>query len=382
MRSADILANGVAALRADRRQTALAGAGIVCGVAAVVTALAIGDGARREALAEVAALGIDNVVLDSASMRLTASDASAIAAVPGAAAVAPARTGQLQLETPAARLTAPAWGVTGAWPSTVRVAITRGRWLSASDLASHRRVAVLGAALARRLYPAGRVVGAPLRLASEWFVVVGVHDAPLPADAVFVPLAALDARLSPQDGADRLNRIVVATRAPDDPVAVAARIERLIRRREPADAVQVFVPREVAAARMRARRALDALLLAIGTLVLGTGGLGIMNVMLAGVARRVGEIGIRRAVGARRRDIVAHFAAEAALLCAAGGLIGLPLGAAAAAAVGRGAGWTIAVSAGSLGLALAMALGAGMAFGVYPALVAARWTSCEALRHE
>jgi len=95
----------------------------------------------------------------------------------------------------------------------------------------------------------------------------------------------------------------------------------------------------------------------------------------------VTEIGVRRAVGARRRDFVGQFAAESVMLCALGGAVGLPLGAAATEIVGRLAGWTTAISPAALVLALGMAVGAGLLFGIYPARVAARWTPCEALRN-
>src|SRR5438034_2150996 len=113
MRAADILVHSVEALRADRRQATLSCLGIVCGVAAVVTALAIGEGARREALADVDALGIDNVIVDSPLMRLTLDDARTIArSVPAAAAIAPVRSGTVSVESAAVSLKVTAVGVT------------------------------------------------------------------------------------------------------------------------------------------------------------------------------------------------------------------------------------------------------------------------------
>jgi putative ABC transport system permease protein len=383
MRIADVAVHALGSLLADRRQSALASIGIVCGVAAVVTSLAIGEGARREALAEVEALGVDNVVVDSPSVRLTRADAATIERTfANARVVAPVRSGSVRIESAAATLTTMATGVTETWARAMVVRVARGRLLTGDDVAAHRRVALVGADLAKRLMPGRDAVGASIRLASDWYLVVGVLAPPSPQDAILVPLDALDTRLSPTDGPDHLSRIVVTVRDQREAGAVAAGIERVLRRTLPADAVRVFVPRELVAARLRARRALDALLLAVGTLVLVTSGLGIMNVMLAGVARRVSEIGIRRAVGARRRDVVAQFAGETLALCSAGAVAGLPVGVLAATIVGHLAGWTTIVSTAVLAAGLGIALGAGVVFSIYPALVASRWTPCEALRHD
>jgi putative ABC transport system permease protein len=381
MRAADLFVHAIDSLKADRRQAALAGLGIVCGVAAVITALAIGEGARRAAMAEVETLGIDNVIADSPAMQLTLADARGIQrSVPGRTPIAPVRSARVRAETSAATLTVTAAGVTPAWAQTTPVDVARGRWLSEADAAAHRRVAVIGGVLAARLFPGREAVGESLRLASDWYLVVGTFAPASAPDTIFVPLAALDTRIAPADGPDHLSRIVVALARSADAGAEAARIERLLRRTHPADAVHVIVPRELVAARLRARRAFDAVLLSIGTLVLAISGLGIMNVMLASVARRVPEIGVRRAVGARRTDIVGQFAAESLALCSAGGVAGLPLGAIATAIVGRLAGWTTAVSPLGMGIALGMAAIAGLAFGIYPAVVASRWTPAEALR--
>ena len=261
------------------------------------------------------------------------------------------------------------------------------------DVAARRRVAILGSAIAGRLFE-GDPVGQYLRVGADWFRVVGVLAGDARAggrsaaawldvpQSVLVPLPALDVRLAPGDQLDRVGYLAVRARRTGDVMAVSADIQAVLRRRLPPNAAQMIVPRELLAARLRARRAFDVVLLAIGCLVVGLSGLGIMNVTLAGIAQRITEIGVRRAVGARRADIVRQFAAESTALCLAGALVGLPSGVLLSVMVGRLAGWPTSVSWGGLVLAFVLAATAGLASGVYPACVAARWMPAEALRFE
>ena len=140
------------------------------------------------------------------------------------------------------------------------------------------------------------------------------------------------------------------------------------------------MPRELLQARLRAQRTFNGVLAGIGALALLISGVGIMNIMLASVAARVQEIGVRRAFGARRNEIIAQFAIEAATLCVAGGAAGLPLGVLLSWVVAIAAGWPVSVSPFAVMAALVLATGVGLLFGVYPARVAAAVDPIEALR--
>lgn len=403
----DLGTEALRALSADRRQSILAMGGIACGVAAIVTALAIGNGARREALAEVESIGLDNVVVRAATAQaagaarplapqLTLADADAIRrGVADATVVAPLRVTRVTASAVDRVTTVTLVGTTPDWRGIVDLDVARGRWMRYADVRDRRRVAVLGAGAARRLFPTGDPVGRSLKIGSDWFLVVGVlagrsDPSARPGalsridvqESAIVPLSDVNVRLGAADDIDHIEEIAVRARTADRVAPAAAAVDTVLRRRGASQLVQIVVPRELVAARLRARRAFDAVLVAVATVALFISGIGIMNVMLAGVHRRTVEIGVRRAVGASRGDIVGQFVAEAALVSAAGGAAGVPFGVVCTAVVAAAAHWPTMVSASALALALALAVGVGITFGVYPAQVAARWTPCEALRHE
>jgi putative ABC transport system permease protein len=401
----DLMREADATLLAHRLRTTLSAIGLVCGVATVMTALAIGEGARRVALEEIGALGVDNVLVRTpvSAARdhdrplapvLSLADADAIGgAIDGVRAVSAARVAQSDLDLDARRSSATVAGVTPAWREITDVTVARGRWLSAEDERAHRRVAVAGATLARELFGATDPVGARVRAGDTWYYIVGVlrdrsSGTTRPAlqtidtDRSFiVPLTAMDASLGEGDAPDRVQEIAIRVMGSDAVDRAAQAAAAVMKRRHRDDArYEVIVPRELLAARLRAQRAFDAVLIGVGLIALIISGVGIMNIMLASVAERTQEIGVRRAFGARRAEITTQFALEAAVLCVAGGIAGVPLGAVLSAIVAMAAGWPVSISMWSVVLAIALAAGVGMLFGIYPARVAASITPIEALR--
>jgi putative ABC transport system permease protein len=405
----DLLDQAVQAVLAYRLRAALSATGIVVGIATVVTALAIGEGARREALAEIGALGIDNLFVRAVrtdgdppagaarAPALSLRDARLIeqrvAEVALVASVRPVRT---ELTADTRRATGSLLGVTRTWARAAGVHVGQGRWLNERDEGSQRRVAVIGHGLAASLFPGIGPVGRDVRAGGAWYRIVGVlqeagrprtrratiqtHDPDL---ALVVPLGAMDVSLGTGDRVERVGEIVVRTAGADAVPRVSAAVERILARRSAAaKAYEIVVPRQLLHARLRTQRTFNAVLLAVGGLALLISGLGVMNVMLAGVVERTHEIGVRRAFGARRRDIVTQFAVEAVALCLAGGLAGLPLGLALSGGVAWLAGWPMAISASSFALALGMATAVGLLSGIHPARLAARLDPAAALRRE
>lgn len=401
----DVIRQAVMALAAHRLRTALSTLGIVCGVASVMTALAIGEGARRAALTEIGALGVENVIVQAtgglapagtaqAASALTVGDVEALAhGLPGASDVTAVRAARTEVEADGRHADGMLVGVARTWRDISGLEMASGRWLSSADQVSRARVAVLGAESARALLGERSPVGAYIRAGGTWYLVVGVLQERSSAGttstiqtvdvdrSVLVPLGAMDVAVGKGDTLERVHEIVIrvgATRSVERAAEAAASI--LERRHGDTSRFQVVVPRELLRARLRARRTFNTVLIGSGLLALLISGVGIMNIMMASVAERTHEIGIRRALGARRRDITAQFAAEAAALCLGGGLLGVPLGMALSGAVAVTAGWPVSVSVGGVLLSLVLALAVGLGFGIIPARAAAGVQPMEALR--
>ena len=198
--------------------------------------------------------------------------------------------------------------------------------------------------------------------------------------AVFVPLLALDhGRDARPDGIDE---IVLRVDDGEHVARSAEVVKSVVRRTTGSDAFEVVVPREILRQKERTQRIFNVVTGAIAAISLLVGGIGIMNIMLASVAERTREVGIRRAVGASRRDIGAQFLVESSLLTATGGVLGTVLGIAGSAAIQVLAGWPTAVSAQMLVTGLLTATAVGLGFGFYPAWEAAHLEPMEALRRD
>ena len=391
---------GLRSLMLHKLRSGLSVLGVVFGVAAVVAMSSVGEGARRETLAQIEALGIDTVTIrhrpgeGPEGVGLRTSDAeSARRVVPGVRAAAPVRVFELEAQANGRRAAVVAVGTTRSYREATRVELADGRFLADLDVADRKRVAVLGAGVARALFPLGGPVGETVRIGGDWFEVVGVlrsRASPRGRGQVLnsrdlnrcalVPLYALDHGGDPRP--DGVDEIVLRVRSPDEVVPAAAVAQKLLRRTTGGAALEVFVPREILRQRERAQRVFNVVTGAVATISLLVGGIGIMNIMLASVAERTREVGVRRAVGARRRDVAAQFLVESSLLTLAGGAIGSVLGLGGSALIQRFAGWPTAVHPVMLATALLVALLVGIGFGFYPAWHASRVEPMTALRRE
>jgi putative ABC transport system permease protein len=396
-----LLRLGLRGLLLHKLRSTLSILGVVFGVAAVVAMSSVGEGARREALEQLGALGMDSVTLRArrpvpagsyGALRLRDADSLA-QVVPHVVATAPVREADLTAEAGGRRVDALAVGTTPDYVQAARLAIVDGRFLAPLDLRDQKRVAVLGASVASALFPFGPARGERILLGGDWFEVVGVLQGRASARgratairtrdvnrAVFVPLPALDRGSDPRrDGVDE---IVLRVDDPRHVTSAAEVAKSMVERSSPGAAFDVVVPREILRARERTQRIFNVVTGAIAAISLLVGGIGIMNIMLASVAERTREVGIRRALGATQRDVAAQFLTESSLLTAAGGVLGGLLGIAGAGLIQRLAGWPTALSPVMLFLALLTALAVGVGFGSYPAWLAARLAPMDALRHE
>jgi putative ABC transport system permease protein len=396
-----LLRLGLRSLLLHKLRSALSILGVVFGVAAVTAMSSVGEGARRESIAQIGALGIDTVTLRNRPRTEGAAAAPGLdlraveslgRVVPGLRAVAPVRVASLVASTGGREQEVVVVGTAPAYRDAARLTLTRGRFLSDLDVADRKRVAVLGAGVAAALLPFGDARGT-VRLGDEWYHVVGVLEGravsrarPGPIRtldvnrAVFVPWPALDRGADPRpEGVDE----IVLRVADASQVAAAAAVARTVAvRTSGGDGFDVVVPREILRQQERTQRIFNVVTGAIAAISLLVGGIGIMNIMLAGVAERTREVGVRRALGATRRDVASQFLVECALLTSAGGVAGALLGLAGSLAIQRFAAWPTALSPLMLAVALLMALLTGVGFGFYPAWRAAHLEPMEALRHE
>jgi putative ABC transport system permease protein len=395
--------------------------GMVFGVGSVVAMLAIGEGASRDAQQQYLRLGSRNLIVRSvkppesgsaSAMRtwviaygLELDDLDALReTVPHLARVVARRDIPMEIWNGGRKVTGSVFGTDPAYAEVTNLRVERGRFLSDEDLRTKKNVCVLGATVADTLFPAADPLAGAVRVGSDYYQVVGVvaRRGTAPASgagasgeedtAAFVPLSAALERFSPliqvrasgsrQNERVELHQIVAEVRTVEEVPAAAAALRAILEKRRPKGDVRVTVPLELLEEAARTKRLFTIILASIAGISLLVGGIGIMNIMLASVTERTREIGIRRALGARRRDIVAQFLAETLLLAGTGGALGLGLGVGLPFLITRVFGTATVVTPTSLVLALAVSAATGVVFGLYPASRAAGLDPVEALRHD
>jgi len=398
----EVLRVAFTSIRGNLFRASLTMLGVIIGVAAVITMLALGTGAQRAVEQQLEALGA-NVITVTTGMRfvqgiareqqvLTTKDAEALRAdARQVTAVAPEQSSRQQVKLGNRNLNL---SVIGTTPDHVVVngfELQAGRMLTDVDDSSRRRVAVLGGEVIEQLeIPAEALIGRTILVKSLPFEVVGVYRKKgavgfgNPDDDVYVPISTSQYRVT---GNDRVQNIAVQV-APGVELAQAmVEIERVIRREHGlAPGVNndftVIDRKQFLATQQQTTQILGFLLAGIAGVSLVVGGIGIMNIMLVTVTERTREIGIRKALGATRFNILTQFLAESVVLCVLGGLLGMLLGTGAARALAKFAGWQTYVTLDSLLLAFAFSAGVGLVFGLWPARRAAYLDPIAALRYE
>jgi putative ABC transport system permease protein len=399
------------ALSANALRSVLTMLGIIIGVAAVIAMIAVGQGATQRVQEQMKGLG-SNIMLvlpggvsqagvrlgAQTRQRLTEEDAQAIALeIPEVQVAAPTSrtTGQL------------VWGNSN-WGSTIIGVnndfleardwpLQSGRMFDAAELAGSAKVAWVGATVVRELLGDQDAVDQVIRVRGIPITVIGVLSpkgqnsmGQDQDDVVMIPIGTLRNRIWGGDATSRLKRvgaISVKVRDGQDMKEVESSIQDLLRQRfkVQAGADDPFTVRnltEILQAQEESSRVMTLLLAAVAGISLVIGGVGIMNIMLVSVTERTREIGLRMAVGARGRDILAQFLIEAVTLSLIGGAIGVLLGALATWAVGAFAGWDVSLSWASVVLAVGFSGFVGVFFGYYPAQRAAKMLPIQALRYE
>jgi putative ABC transport system permease protein len=382
------------ALRANRLRSGLTMLGVVIGVAAVVVLVAIGTGAKREVEQQVEGLGSNLLIvvpgrLDfgaaPAVSRLSLSDVEAVSRVVGdrSRVAVTVSSGETVRAGRQSRFTS-VLGVLETTPQVFVRSVGRGSYLTRTDVDTARRVAVLGSTVARQLFGDRDPVGQQLTIAGVRFRVVGVFT-PLGQslgvdrdDEVHIPVTTAH-RLF---GTNRIDGIAVKAPDRDRIEQLGARIVGELGRRHPDTEFSAVTQEQILGVLGEILGVLTGVLAAIAGISLLVGGVGVSNIMLVSVRERTREIGLRKAVGARPRDIGVQFLLEAVLLTTLGGLTGMGLGIGAALAVGALSPVPAAITWWSLTLAFGVSAAVGIIFGVVPAQRAGRLDPVVALRSE
>jgi ABC-type antimicrobial peptide transport system permease subunit len=402
----------IAALRALRRnplRSALTTLGIVIGVAAVIAMVSIGRGADAAVQAQIQSLGTNLVMVvpgatTAAGVRsgwggastLTVGDAEALrAAVPSLAAVSYFRREIAQVVAGDKNW---ATAIQGSPPSYFAVrpwAVASGALYDDRDEAAANRVALLGRTVVEQLFGPGQdPVGATVRIRDVPFRVVGILDAVGQTmwgqdqdDVVFVPFRTAERRVLGSERVGMVDMITASAATAEEMDEARAQMTTVLRQRHrilpgEEDDFTVRSMEEFARASRMASQVMSNLLLAVASISLLVGGIGIMNILLVSVTERTREIGIRMAVGAKARHILLQFLVEAVALAAVGGVLGVALGIGAATLIGSLAGWPVLLAPDAIAGALLFAAIVGVFFGFYPARKASRLDPIVALRWE
>jgi putative ABC transport system permease protein len=395
---------GLQALTRNRMRTGLTTLGIVIGVAAVIATLAIGQGAREAVQAQIRALGANTLRVIPVTMTsggalggmgsiTTMNDEDALAIrreCPAVSAVAPVvRTsaqvvfGNVNWSTSIAGTTAD-YTIIRQWP------VESGVFITDSDVRGAAKVCVLGRTVARELFGDLDPVGQTVRIKDIPFRVVGVLDYKGSGfggdqdDFVVIPLTTAQRKLL---GITHIHMINASAASVGQIGAAQQQITELLHQRHrirQGDSDDFFIRTqlEIASSAEATSRVMTLLLASVAAVSLVVGGIGIMNIMLMSVTERTREIGIRRAIGAKRRDILLQFLLESAFLSLAGGALGVALGMVAAQLVSSIARWPTLIQPGAVAVAFGFATLVGLFFGFYPARRASLLDPIEALRYE
>ena len=397
----EILRTAIRALAGNRLRTVLTTLGMIIGVAAVVSMLAIGEGARAGVESHIRSLGTNLLTVRAgANTRgpvrsgtvetLTLADAEAVAGLDGVAATSPESTGSAQAKYLDRNMSCQVVGTTPEYLVIRSADVVEGAPFTFLDVDGRRRVALVGANVAETLFGSLPAVDQRIQLNGLSFRVVGVlaekggAGFSSPDDQVLVPVTT---HMSALFGGASLSNVSVQVASEDRMEEVQASIERLLRVRHSIapggdDDFHVRSQAEMLQTMGAITDTFTILLGCVAGVSLLVGGIGIMNIMLVSVRERTREIGVRMAVGARRRDVLLQFMVESVIVSTVGGLIGLLAGYGGALAIARFAAWPTTVPTYAVVLAIGTSVAVGGVFGVGPASRAARLDPVEALRYE
>lgn len=406
----DLFEETHSALSANKVRTGLTMLGIIIGIASVIAMVAIGAGAKNAIQSSIQSIGSNLLIVMPGAQRaaggyqistgrgaarsLVPADADALIAQSSAKAVAPELSGRYQVTAKGTNTNTSVVGATSAYPEVRNMTIDAGDFISDEQVSGTAKVAVLGPTVKTDLFgedtDPGDVIGQVIRIKGIQFKIIGVTKTKGGSgfgsqdDMIFIPLTSAERFLA---GGEYLSTISVQAVDADSMTALQAEVtDILLAKHKISDATlvdfNVLNQADIVATASSVTGTFTLLLAAVAGISLVVGGIGIMNMMLTTVTERTREIGLRKAIGAKRRDINLQFLAEAIVLTFLGGAIGVGLGWGISFALGYFGILQAQVSLSSVLLAFGVSAAIGIVFGYYPARRASLLNPIEALRYE
>ncbi len=420
---------GFKSLWLHRLRSLLTVLGIVFGVCSVIAMLAVGEGASHEAQEQIRKLGSNNIIVHSVKPTdeqkvgsqqsyvieygITYLDVERIRqTIPDVTVVVPGRIIRERVWNATQHIDAEIAGTVPWYPELRNLVLLEGRYFTEVEMNSRKNVCVLSEPMARRLFPLTPPIGNNVRVGSDYYKVIGVISQEAVATAamgniakqengrsnsaatprLYIPLTAAKSRFgeilvrrssgSMEAETVELHELIVQVHNQNAVEETSKIVEELFSRNHKKKDYELIVPLELLRQAERTKQIFNTVLGAIAAISLIVGGIGIMNIMLASVTERTREIGIRRALGAKRRDIVIQFLIETVILSGCGGIIGVGLGVLIPYFITRFSEMATIVTFWSPIIAFSISATVGLVFGIYPALRAANMDPVEALRHE
>jgi putative ABC transport system permease protein len=412
MTNSETLSTALRNLATHKMRTALTMLGMIFGVGAVIAMLSIGAGGEKKALEAIGRLGLRNVIVratvikpeDRAELRkkslgVSLRDGEAIGeAIPNVERVLPrVEIKPYKILAPGAKTKAKVFGVSSRYREAASVNLAEGRFFDVRDEREHAQVAVIGQEVRRNLFGFENPIGKQLKVNDVWLEVIGLFASDEPGQAssgegmpagsnageIWVPVSTAMRKFDRDPLDAPVDELMVTVKEGVSTRESAELMRPLLDRLHGgADDYEIVIPEALLEQQRQTQRIFNIVMGSIAGISLLVGGIGIMNIMLASVLERTREIGVRRAIGATRRDIQAQFVVESFAISVIGGVSGIIIGIVLARLVAAYAGWPTVITVWSLLLSTGVSVAVGLVSGIYPATRASQLNPIEALRYE